>query len=344
MNHAIGPHTITVLCTYQCTAACKQCCFECSPRIKSRLKSDIIRSRIDEAVESFESLRLAVFSGGEALLLGAELFALVSHCTGRNLITRIVSNGYWGRTEKVARSVSIQLAKAGLKEINISTGHDHQEWIPVSSVAMAASCAADEGIATLITVECNETKSETITHLLRDKRLAPHLSSQAVSIQSNSWMPFLATKSTPTNPGFDTSELRRGCDQVLRTLTITPHDNLSACCGLTLEHIPEIRLGRCNGSNLRSLFDSQYDDFLKLWIHADGPYSIVEQVMGDKASTLLSHVVHPCEACAILHKSPATRNALHANYRHHIPNVLTRIHISDALDHAITQRKLEQPS
>ncbi|ELQ07393.1 hypothetical protein [Xanthomonas translucens] len=105
----------------------------------------------------------------------------------------------------------------------------------------------------------------------------------------------------------DHESLRNGCDQIFSNVVVTPHDNLSACCGLTLEHIPEMRLGRCDGSNMDALCYSQSQDFLKFWIHTDGPYAIIESVLGKEYAKILDGVVHICQACAILHKDDEVR-------------------------------------
>lgn len=158
----ISPHTLTILGTYQCTAACKQCCFESSPSVRGRLSGDVILQRITEAQGSFPSLRMVVFSGGEAFLLKDDLFNAVAHCQTLGLHTRIVTNGSWGKREQTAREFAGRLASAGLKEINFSTGKDHQEWVPWNSFANAAHACAEAGISTLITVEC-DTEERTLT-------------------------------------------------------------------------------------------------------------------------------------------------------------------------------------
>jgi hypothetical protein len=63
----------------------------------------------------------------------------------------------------------------------------------------------------------------------------------------------------------------------------------------------------------------------------DGPYSIIERTMKDKATTYLKGVVHICEACALLHKSNEIRKALADQYQQFIPEVMTRFKVSMAL-------------
>lgn len=318
------PHTLTVLCTYQCTAACKQCCFESSPRVKGRLSIDAIISRISEAKESFPGLRLVVFSGGEAFLLKEDLFTAVAHASSLGMMTRIVTNGSWGKSEKSASLAAERLLQSGISEINISTGLDHQEWVPLESVANAASALCERGIRTLITVESDTPSSNCLDAARRHPSIVNAFKSGYLSLQCNSWMAF-STGSDGRVKNFDPSGLEKGCTQIFGNIVVTPHDNLSACCGLTLEHIPEMRLGKNTGSNMRELFQSQYDDFLKFWIHVDGPYKIVKRVLGEEQSKdLLSGVSHICEACAILHKTPEIKKRLAETYSEFTSEVMTR--------------------
>lgn len=73
----------------------------------------------------------------------------------------------------------------------------------------------------------------------------------------------------------------QGCEQTFTNLVITSHGRISECCGLTFEHIPEMKLGNIGGNNaLIKAYDEQLKDFLKVWIKVDGPTSIIEQLMG----------------------------------------------------------------
>ena len=48
-----------------------------------------------------------------------------------------------------------------------------------------------------------------------------------------------------------------GCSQVFHNLVVTPHDHLAAGCGLTLEHIPEMKLGDLKRANIKDLFEDE---------------------------------------------------------------------------------------
>ena len=150
-------------------------------------------------------------------------------------------------------------------------------------------------------------------------------------MQANYWMPFHGDAPSRVQTP-DLATLRKGCSQVFENVVVTPRDEVAACCGLTFEHIPEMRLGPCADGGLERRYRSQEDDFLKYWLKVDGPYSILERLLGDDATPLLEGVVHQCQACAILHRNDAVREALSLRHSAFVPDVMTRHAIALGLE------------
>lgn len=327
----LSPRTLTILTTYRCTAACKQCCFESSPEVVGRLTLGQMIGRIDEARRDFKALQLVVFSGGEATLLKSDLHQAIRHCTDHGLMSRVVSNGSWGKGGRSARAMAKAFADAGLTELNISTGKDHQEFVPLASVIQGACAATDAGIPTLITIEADDADNARFREIAADPRVKTRVQSRLLNLQSNSWMPFKSDADARVQT-VEKESLRGGCRQLFDNAVITPHHNLSACCGLTLEHIPEMRLGQCDGENLSALYNEQAEDFLKFWLRVDGPYSIIEEALGDEAGSVLDGVVHICQACAILHKDDRVKERVRQAAPNAAKAVMTRFHLDRALE------------
>ncbi len=67
-----------------------------------------------------------------------------------------------------------------------------------------------------------------------------------------------------------------------------------ACCGLSCEHIPFLKLGRVldDGSNLQSLYQRQYNDLLKLWLFTEGPTKMLQFCGAEHPQN-----THVCEDC-----------------------------------------------
>lgn len=328
----MAPSSATVITTYQCTAACKDCCFESNPNLRGRLSSEEIIGFLREAKEAFDSLKLVVFSGGEPLLLGDSLFESIAAASELGLLTRVVTNGYWGKTQGLANKTATRLAAAGLSEINISTGTDHSAYVSLDSVASAIEALASHGIPNRVTVESENAGDGVMDRILNHPAVVNAMNRHQglTSFQTNSWMPFhedsqrrpLPTKNVVASP----------CKQLFNNIVLTPHKQLSACCGLTFEHIQDLKLGRYEKGLLKAAYSSQFDDFLKVWIAVDGPLKIVERVMGSKASAVLGEIHHGCQACAILHNSPTVRERLVETYSEHVPDVLSRFIATTALD------------
>ncbi len=318
----VFPHTLTVITTYKCNAQCRDCCFECNPTLSAKLSFEEIASFIDQAWQVFPGLRLVVFSGGEPLLLGEDLFASLDHVQQLGLLSRCVTNGYWGKTHSSATRVARRLSASGLNEINLSTGVDHAEWVPVASVVNAAKAVAENGIFCVITIEQDSGKSEVISQVKADEELKPFIEAGLVKLQVNSWMPFHADSTMRKVFSNREDMLLQGCGQVLENCVITPNKEISGCCGLTFEHIPEMKLGSFSKHALEVVYFSQVRDFLKIWIKVDGPYRILKILSASAGISSLEHIVHPCQACALLHQDERLRESIKSEYGNHMGRVL----------------------
>ena len=321
----VSPRSITILPTYRCNASCEQCCFESNPRLKHRLALPTILQRIDEAVAAFPDLELVVFSGGEVFLLKDDLFAAIAHASARGLAVRCVTNAFWGKRPEHARTTAERLRDSGCTEVNISTGRDHQRWVEFAAVETACSALVEAGLSTLVTVESDAADSHCLRTALDSAVFAQLLRTQPLlfSVQCNSWMPFNSDYVDRGAPQ-GLAALTEGCMQVFSNVVVNPYDELAACCGLTFEHIPELKLGRLDTTGMRTLYDAALQDFLKIWIHVDGPGTILRKLFGTEIDQELADVRHICQACAVLHQNPAVREALRTRHQAFVPEVLLR--------------------
>ena len=277
---------------------------------------------------------MVVFTGGECFLLKDELYKAIAFANSLGLITRCVTNAFWGRTKKLADESVAKLIKAGISEINISTGVDHQKWVTAKSVKRAALTLINSKIITLITVEKDTEDSNCLNSFINDSifRKALNENYQLFKIQSNSWMPFHADAETRGDQSKHVN-LKNGCGQLFNNTVVTPHNELSACCGLTLEHIPEMKLGKLKNENLSDTYFSQFSDFLKIWISVDGPLNIIEKVMGkDFVTNNLQMASHECQVCAFLHKNEEVKRKLTAAYPAHVKIVLAQFGLKKVIE------------
>lgn len=149
LKSIIEPHPIlmTLIPTHKCSAACDGCCFGCTPKIKHQMSYEEMVFHVDSAITAYPSIRVLVISGGECTLLGNDLDKIIAYGTQRGLRTRIVSNASWAKSYDDAYCRMMGLVKAGLCEFNVSTGKQHQKFVPLQNIIYAILAANNLGIS-----------------------------------------------------------------------------------------------------------------------------------------------------------------------------------------------------
>jgi len=115
------------------------------PKVTKAIPVDRLFTLINEAAD-IPSMRVVVFTGGECFLLKDNLNQLIAHATERGFSTRCVTNGYWATSRDQATRRVSELCKAGLKEINFSTGTFHARYVPIERVVYGAYACLTAGI------------------------------------------------------------------------------------------------------------------------------------------------------------------------------------------------------
>jgi hypothetical protein len=190
-------------------------------------------------------------------------------------------------------------------------------------VINAAVAAVEAGMVTFLTVEEDAKDSRVVADAMEHPRLralgreAPALFTMGV----NTWVRFNEKHMVRRSP-LHRAPIDVRCTQLFENLVVTPQGNVSACCGLPFEYIPELRSGSIADSDLGDLYRSQCDDFLKWWIHTEGPLAIVRVVAPHRAAEL-SQCDHICEVCATLYRDPELRDAVRTKFINHVPRVLS---------------------
>lgn len=326
----VHPRVLTILGTYKCTAACENCCFGSNPHLTKRLGLEDILAFISEGAESPDA-EIVVFSGGECFLLREDLVVAVAHATDLGLRTRCVTNGYWAKSLDHGRKRLRALREAGLCELNISTGDFHQEWVAQETVINAACLSVELGMEeTLVVVELREGREVTAERLLADERLQRLQADRKAhfTLIQSPWMPMEVGDFIPQEEAKllnrRTVHLRKGCDSVLRTAVLTPDRNYGFCCGLSREQIPELNAPWEAGS-IAGLVEEAGTDFMKIWLFVDGPERILAWAAEkDPRIEWENRYAHHCHACLGLFSDPLVREAVRANYRERVDDVLAR--------------------
>ncbi|HEY6189865.1 MAG TPA: radical SAM protein [Pyrinomonadaceae bacterium] len=335
----IRPHTLSLITTHKCTAACDHCCFDCTPQITKSIPIPRLFTLIDEAT-NIESIRVVVFTGGECFLLGDKLDELIRHATSHGFITRCVTNGYWATSESAASRRVERLVKAGLKEINLSTGTFHAQYVPVERIINAACACGEANITTLINAEIFKETSFRIEDLTEHPKLSEMIKSHKVKLQRNVWMQnngLVQITHAKEHTRFN-EQNKTGCTTAMNVIAITPDQHLVACCGLTMEQIPDLHLGSVATHSIEYILNNTPDDFLKIWIHIEGPERILEFVKSHLPSYRLPvEFVHPCQTCSHLYNDEQAKDVLRKNYRE-VESKITQLYLAGLAGHLMDQR------
>jgi hypothetical protein len=241
------------------------------------------------------------------------LLDAIALLTELRLGSRIVTNGHWARTENDAARWIEDLVSAGLNELNLSTGDEHLEWVPIESVARAALHATRRQLLTIVTIEgkadarfrLDEFRNlPQIREILNDANLRKWLFAM-----TNVWMPFHAESGIRPEDHIPKS---KGCDNIFENFVTNPYGNLMSCCGLTMEYIPEMKVGKIDESRtLQQVYKGQFTDLLKLWIWLDGTRAIFDLAVRRSGQSIPCTSPHHCAICAQLYQDPRLRSALH---------------------------------
>lgn len=326
-----NPSTLTILPTFRCTAACTNCCFGSHPWVPGRIPQEDILKYISEAAR-FKSLSLVVFSGGECFLLGEDLVEAVAFATRLGLATRCVTNGYWASSEKAALHRLIPLRDAGLTELNLSTGDHHAQFVPVENVLHAAKAAAQLGIRVAIMVELQAkrrvTKQVLLEHPLAQGLFDARDFSADVVIAESPWIAMEDGEVPYDRDHLVNAEnvhLRSGCTSILSTIVVTPQKELFACCGITAEKIPEVKLGLLDQASMQDLYEIASRDFIKIWLAVDGPENIVAwAAQKDPSIEWENRFVHQCDICRYMYQNPKIKRIIREHYQEVVGDVLAR--------------------
>lgn len=343
-----GLNRLVFITTTRCTALCRDCpiASDASPTLS--LSADQMIELVDE-VYSWGKLELVVFTGGESLLLGKELYRTIAHVGELGLHSRVVSNAYWARSARGALTHLKRLKNSGLSELDVSCDDYHQEFIPIENVKNAFRAANDVGIQFVLShrrAPGNAITVERLSKYLGAELRPPPWDSSDVSLNNR----IISGRNVPlgTNGGnsdpdcWDIPEDDRywmgPCDAVLSNVVIGPTYSVQMCCGMVRNTIPELHLGSLRDENLATILERGNRDLIANWLALEGPSAILDFVLErDPALDLPAHYVSRCHLCDTLFTHSKVREILQESASERVANVLLR---RAALDWASEDRRV----
>ena len=332
-----GLRTLSVMPTFTCTAACKDCGTLSSPQDRTNLSLEAVLSGIDQAKDlEFANV---VFTGGEATLRWKDLLVAIAHAKSLGFPTRVVSNAYWATSDERTEERLDALIEAGLDEINYSTGDEHTRFVPIERVIRAMVTAVQKGLRTHTMVELREER-----RVVRDDVLGhpwietlPAEQRELLTCDESPWMPLdpSQVESYPDNIACNAENIgmRTGCDSILQTYVLQADGNIGSCCGLGMRIIPELHVGRTEGTNfLKGAIEDAENDFLKVWMHYYGPEKILAWA-AEKDPTIEweGMYAHRCQACLRVYQDPKVGKVIRENYLEMFSEVIQAAYLEDEM-------------
>ncbi|HEY0614080.1 MAG TPA: radical SAM protein [Candidatus Elarobacter sp.] len=300
----IAPVSLSILTTRRCSAACDHCSVGAGPRERLAIPVERIHRLIDEAAE-IPSIRRICFTGGECFTLGEALDALVGRAAAAGFTTRVITNGYWAVDAGAATERVRKLAAVGLDEMMLSTGTFHQRFVPVERVIHGARAAAAAGIATRISVEtCDQSDFD---ERALEAAVADLIASRRLRIGRDPWIPDAGGRGTTalSHRRFLSETGPHGygsCAQILNVISVTPAQDVVACCGFPSEQLPELRIGSIAERRLQDVLASAPDELMKMWLHVAGPAGIAAFVARYIPGYSLPPSASICQSCVTLQR------------------------------------------
>lgn len=310
------PDNAAVILSDKCTASCKECCFSCTPFKNNTLTNDEVFSFID-GISSFKTLKYIVWTGGEAFLLGNRLAECLEYAKNKGLYSRIVTNGYWATNHSQANKKLEVLKQAGLCELNLSTGDNHQEFVSIDRVMTAALESLRLGINTVISIETTKyskfKENDIYLHPLYESIQVEKLD-EKLTLLNATWVSFHKDEKYSYD-SIEQKEVEYGCNNLYNFIGLNLKNEIVFCCGLTLEYIPEMKLGKDSGDKIKEAYDKQKNDFIKRWLFVSGPINILKQAIEWDDSIVAPKFAHHCQTCAYIFQNDKVRQSIINNYK-----------------------------
>jgi Radical SAM superfamily/4Fe-4S single cluster domain len=322
--------SVVLSVTYKCPIRCRYCGVNAGPHRTEMMTLDFIQRILDE-VDALGLRNLVVFTGGEPLLLGEDLFRAIQYATSHKFLTRVVTNAYWATSPEKARAMLSRLQTSGLTEINFSCDDFHQEFIPLERVQWANEAAAELGMPALLAVK--GLKNTVIGIESLEKSFGVKLSMYCRGKQNpkNNVASFGVT--VPVGPHsedlpenellFSPEEHCTGpCSSALDKIVITPRGELAICCGIGSDDFPESVIGSLHEKPLGKLLDEANNDLIVNWLALEGPYGI-KRYLEERFPALRfnQRYVNLCHLCHDIFTRHDVRAALTESATHKIPSL-----------------------
>ena len=179
-DNKINIFMLTFIVSYKCTNECKHCALLGSPNQDDAvIDLDDVRKYLEDITENYNVMEVGLF-GGEPLLYIDLVVSLIEEVKKFGILKiGFPTNGYWGKSESIAKKYALKLKKAGLNSIGFSVDAFHQEFIPLDVVKRAIRAVHEVGIETIYLISQNfGSEEEQNQFFVKTKEIADNFSNE----------------------------------------------------------------------------------------------------------------------------------------------------------------------
>ncbi len=154
----------------QCNIKCDHCV--AADALSRNERMDIHRAKaIIEEMAQYHVTGIS-FTAGEPILFFNDIRNLVQLCNENGIYSRIVTNGYWAKTQEHSDKIVSELMLSGLSQLRISSSRWHQKNIDRENIVNAASSCQKYGLDYYISFVTDfSEQDDSFEQFLRDNNL-----------------------------------------------------------------------------------------------------------------------------------------------------------------------------
>ena len=154
----------------KCNVKCDHCVAANEMAGNAKMELNTAKEIIEEMADC--NVRGISFTAGEPLLFLDDIRNLVKLCSEKGIYSRVVTNGFWAKTQEHADNIVSELLKSGLSQLRISFSRWHQKNINRENIVNAASSCQKYGLDYFISFVTDLSKEDDpFEQFLRDNHL-----------------------------------------------------------------------------------------------------------------------------------------------------------------------------
>jgi hypothetical protein len=245
-------------------------------------------------------IKVCVFTGGEPFLFLNEVNESIKFATQYDLVSRVVTNGFWAVNIKSARRKLGLIVKSGLKELNLSTGSNHMEWVPISSIFNALQVALEQELTIVVNIEHSIKTDNFLIEFIK-------LFTSRFSEEERARIKLITTEALYFDANYETDDLANNsfnvdnnipCKSLLTNVSITPDNKINFCCGLAVNRTNWFSESIDKTTNIKYLLNKASSNPFYSYLTNFGPrYLYMNYSKRNNLETKNNSIYHPCFHC-----------------------------------------------